>query len=153
MVVTHSSRFQLPAKSSILVDKTYNTHQLSWREEAHPGQVHCFTEDFRPNTLFRDKSACFSIVKIVMRRGSYDQRKRQRVVRRRDWVALLRSLPNSRASVAARNRPRNATQVISRPAFCRSNLFSVAAGLRPHGMRSWNKRSYAEQVALELTLI
>ena len=49
--------------------------------------------------------------------------------RRRDWVALLRSPSNSRSSVAADNPPRNATQVISRLAFCRSNLLSVAAGL------------------------
>ena len=102
---------------------------------------------------FRDKSACFSVVKFVMPGATDSASRSQRLERRRNWVALLRSQANSRSSDAPDNRPRNATQVIGRLALCRRNFFAVAAGPGAQVVRLWNKRSYAEPVALELTLM
>ena len=45
----------------------------------------------------------------------------------RNWVALLRSPLNLRASVAADNRPRNATQVIVQRTLCRAICICVHA--------------------------
>ena len=55
---------------------------------------------------------------------------RARALGGRNWVALLRSPANTRASIAPDNRPRNATQVIVSNPLCRSKFVWLCGAVR-----------------------